>query len=865
MDSSTWTPFGARLRRFRVAAGLTQAMLAERSGMSERAINDLERDQRRTPRLETIMLLGKALGLSDGDRKLLLAAARPNDVESAPSTQPFSPASSLAHIDSLPKPTSSFVGRKRELHEICGRLREPEVRLLTLTGPGGIGKTRLALRIGETMSNEYADGVRFVELGSINDPKLVLPKISAALGITASTGTSEGDRVIDVLRSRELLLMLDNFEQVTVAATDLNVILTACPQVKVLVTSRAPLHLVGEQEYPVPPLSLRYSTHAPDSDEMLTNDAVALFAQRAHAVQPTFSLTRANAETIAAICQRLDGMPLAIELAAARIKLLQPASLLSRLDQQLTVLTGGPQDAPARQRTVRAAIDWSFNLLSAIQQTLFRRLAVFIGGWTLEAAEGICAGDGLETSDIFDLLADLVDQSIVVVGEQDGAARYRLIEPIRQYAEEKLLNAGESAALNDRHLTWFYQFAKGINAQMWLMPTPQSLALQPEADNIRAALTWSKQDPSGQTELTLLGELTTFWPLLDAIREGRQTLRDALDRADSSMPSPGRARARFVAASLAAIETEPLEAFRLMTEAIADFEALGDEVFRTKALVMLARAQYWMGNLTDYERLRDQSLSLCRELADRRALAQTLWLLGDIAQELADTTTARMQLEECIRICRELDDTVMLAYPLITLARVECEEGTFDAARALVEEAIQLRATAPVWAQAIALISLGEVERCAGNDARALTLFDDALTIFRERGHRANYAWALHNLAHMNLRAHDWRKANASFKEALVIRQKNHYAYGIASELIGLASVNMQSGDLARAARLFGAGQTVLYASHSHLAPADAIDCAGDLSALRDALGEDAFASELAVGSALTLEQALTEALNGAS
>ncbi|HEV2236973.1 MAG TPA: helix-turn-helix domain-containing protein, partial [Ktedonobacterales bacterium] len=502
MGASTQNSFGNMLRRFRLGAGMTQGALAERAGMSERAINDLERTPGRTPRLQTITLLAEALGLSPADRERLLAAARPTTLthdplpaapffSSAPQTavatsQPDAaqPALVLAppplHIGPPPTPPDEFIGRAGEVAEVRARLREPGLRLLTLTGPGGIGKTRLALQVIEGLDGRFPDGVCFVALGDLTDPALVLPTIAAALGLHESAWQAPLAQVIEALRERRVLLVLDNFEQVTPAAVDVEHVLAECPLLTALVTSRTPLHLAREREYPVPPLALPDFASGASLARYLACDSVALLLQCARAVQPDFAVTEANADTLAAICRKVDGVPLAIRLAAARLKHVPSTALLARLDQQLAVLTGGPRDAPIRQHTVRATLDWSFQLLSTEQRTLLRRLSVFAGGWTLEAAEAVCAGDGVAREDVLDVLGSLVDQSLVLVADHDGAARYRLLELVRQYAAEQVREAGEETATRDRHLAWCLALAERDAAETWIItPWPLMHLLRP--------------------------------------------------------------------------------------------------------------------------------------------------------------------------------------------------------------------------------------------------------------------------------------------------------------------------------------------------------------------------------------------------
>lgn len=887
MESAKHTSFAALLRRYRLAAGLTQATLAERAGLSERAVNDLERDPERVPRLESVMLLTDALALPQHDRAQLLSAARPElrspedsllseipFTSAQPSTTPApvtaahveQPPVSLPHSDPLPAASTPFVGRAHDMTAVCTRLREPGVRLLTLTGSGGIGKTRLALHVAAALEGAYADGVRFVALGSLADPGLVLPTIMAALGIPESGHQTPARQLVETLRSRELLLVLDNFEQVTSVAVELERLLAACPALTILVTSRAVLHLAREHEYPVPPLMVPDLAHLPALSDLIAYDSVELLVQCARATVPDFLLTETNAWAIAAICTRLEGVPLAIQLAAARIKLLPPAALLSRLDQQLAILTGGPQDAPERQRTVRATLDWSYRLLTPLGQMLFRRLAVFVGGWTLDAAEGICSGGGVERSDILDLLGQLVDQSLVLVDVQEGMARYRLLKTVRQYAVERLQEAGEETEMRERHLTWFLEQAKDVDSQIWIMPFPAALsALKPEADNFRTALAWSRRDASGQTALQLAGALTIMWQAAGAVNEGRRVLRDALDCAGLSVRTTAHARALLAAGNMASLQTDPVGAIPLLDQAITAFQELGDERNLARALTVAARVRHWAGDWTAFSGARDEPLRICRKLGNLRALTETLWLWADLELERGEYTVARQQLDECIAVCRQLNDSLFLSFPLISLARVACAEGDVDQARMLAEEGLSLREAAPLWLLAIALVSLGEVERYAGRDERASDVFWRGLAIFRSQDDSAGIAWSLHNLGHIALRSGDASRAAGLFTEALIARYRHGYLNGVAAGLAGIASVCCLVGDYARAAELYGAAEALLESSGSVLTPADAIAYEHDTATLHARMEASELKASWATGRAYPLEKAISEALSIAS
>lgn len=483
--------FGALLKRYRVAAGLTQEGLAERAGLSAKAISALERGARQVPRRDTVQLLADALALAGPERDALEATVR----------RRLGPAHA-APLPALPAPLTPLVGRAQAEADVARLLHRPEVRLLTLTGPAGVGKTRLALQVAWDLGATYPDGVAFVALAALRDPALVLPTIARTLGLRDAGGRPLDKTLLAALRDRSLLLVLDNLEQVLVAGPAIAEVVAACPGVTVLATSRARLRVRGEHEYPVPPLALPAS--GADDQGVAGVAAVALFVQRARALQPDFVLTTATATPVAEICRRLDGLPLALELAATRIKVLPPRALLARLGQRLILLTDGPRDAPPHQRTLRATLAWSYDLLTPDQQALFRQLAVFVGGCTLETAEAVCApDDGPDRPPLLDGLAQLVDQSLLVVDRgaavEDGdrgadsvEPRYGMLETLREYGLEALAARGETDVVHRRHALHYLALVEA--ALPWLTG-PHQVAwfarLEREHDNVRAALQWA--------------------------------------------------------------------------------------------------------------------------------------------------------------------------------------------------------------------------------------------------------------------------------------------------------------------------------------------------------------------------------------
>jgi predicted ATPase/DNA-binding XRE family transcriptional regulator len=507
MDDSASLPFGVLLRRYRLAAGLSQEELAERARLSVQAVSALERGVRRAPHRNTVTLIAEALGLSPADH-----AALETSVSRRRSLVTMSVRLDSATTN-LPLQPTRLIGRDDELEVLRSLLRRLDVRLVTLTGAAGTGKTRLAVEVAAGLLDDFADGVFFVDLAPIRDATAVPSVIAQTLGLRETSEQPLPVSLMEALRGRQVLLVLDNCEQVVAVAPYVATLLAACPRLKLLATSREPLHLRWEQEFPVPPLALPDLTDLSSPDTLGDVPAVALFVRQAQAAKPDFTLSENNAHAVATICVRLDGLPLAIELAAARIHLLPPQALLARLTHRLQLLTGGAHDLPARQRTLRDTIAWSHELLSPPEQTLFRRLAAFAGGWTLEAAEVVCAGDGIEEAGVLELLEALVERSLVVAQDGVEEMRYRLLETIREYALELLTAANEDDRARERHLAYFERLAVaaapamewGPDGLVWLK------RLERERDNLHAALSWAAAGGDVAAGQRMTAALWRYW------------------------------------------------------------------------------------------------------------------------------------------------------------------------------------------------------------------------------------------------------------------------------------------------------------------------------------------------------------------
>ncbi|HEV2124968.1 MAG TPA: helix-turn-helix domain-containing protein [Chloroflexota bacterium] len=528
--------FGKQLRDFRQGAGLTREALAERAGLSAKAIGALERGERRHPYPHTIRVLADALGLSEDERMTFAVAGTRRE------TPIPSPAQRMS-AGHLPVPPTPLVGRERELAELRAMV-QGGARLVTLTGAGGVGKTRLALEVARELAGHFADSTALVSLAPLSDAAFVLPTVAHALGLSEAASQPAREVLRNQLHDRQLLLVLDNLEHVLEAAPEIAALIEMCPRLAMLATSRAPLRLRGEREYPLGPLPVPSLSHVPEVDDLADNPAVALFVERARHVYPDFELTRSNAAAVAAVCRRLDGLPLALELAAARTRVLDPTTMLARLDRVLPVLTGGPRDLPERQRTMEAAIRWSHGLLEPAEQALFRRLSVFAGGWDLQAAAAVGVGEHI-SDEVLDLLASLVERSLVMV-DRGERVRYRMLEPVRQYAMERLGEAGAVEETRRRHAEYYLEFAEQVEPELRLRARGTESLLEAERDNLQEAVTWALS--RGQPELTvrLAYALWAFYWERGQYTEVLRWMEEA-SRAGDQLSPGGRARVRFVA------------------------------------------------------------------------------------------------------------------------------------------------------------------------------------------------------------------------------------------------------------------------------------------------------------------------------
>jgi non-specific serine/threonine protein kinase len=682
MATTTQTGFGDLLRRYRVAAGLTQEELAERAGVSTRGISDLERGARSLPRKDTLELLVQVLDLTPADRAAFIAAAR---------RSPAAPRrDSTARLPSLPMPLTLLIGREAEIAAVSALVEESVVRLLTLTGPGGTGKTRLALAVAERIAPEFPDGVVFVPLAPLDDAAFVASAISQQLGVREGAGQSLTDRLKVHLVDKRMLLVIDNFEHLLPAALLVADLIAACPSVKMLVTSRAPLHLSGEHIYPVPPLALPDPGWLPTLVELGRTEAVRLFIDRAHALKPGFALTEENAPAVAEIVRRLNGLPLAVELAAARVPVLSPAALLTRLDRCLPLLTGGGRDAPARQRTLRDTIAWSYDLLPPEEQALFRRLAVFAGGCTLEAAAAVAGSEMDPTIDVLDGVTSLVDMSLLRQETGvDGEARYLMLETVREYGLEQLAASGEEEATRRRNAAYYLALAEraapnppgGRMLEKWLW------VLEAEHPNLRAVLTWLAEQGETGTELRLACYLGQLWFQHSHLSEGRRWVEQALARANEE-PADLRAEALWRAGMLANYQGDEERAISLLEAGLVLSRELGGTWVTPFGLLMLGTVAEDQGRYADAAPLLEEARTVAEQLGHRSATAYILGHLAVVAYGQGDWPRAAAAADEALRCARVRDDTWAAGVALRCLALTACERGDFAGAAPHLVEAL---------------------------------------------------------------------------------------------------------------------------------------------------------------------------------
>ena len=776
---------------------------------------------------------------------------------------PEPPPGDKAQLATPPLPVSptKLVGREHEVQALRALLLRPDARLLTLTGTAGVGKTRLALEVARELVHDFADGVHVVSLAPISDPALVIPTIAHRLGLAESGSQPLLELLKTSQRDKHRLLLLDNFEHVIQAATLLAELLEACPTVKILVTSREVLRLRAEHRFAVPPLALPDPKHLPDDRSLAHVPAVDLFIQRAQAIRSDFYVTADNAATIAEICLRLDGLPLAIELAAARINLLPPQALLARLSQRLTVLTSGARDVPERQRTLRNTLAWSYQLLDAKAQRLFRRLSVFVGGCTLEA---VCAALDAETTavSVLDGVASLVDKSLLHQTEQvDGEPRYVMLETIREYGLECLQACGELEAVRRAHAAYYLRLAEAMEPLIRAEQVQWVDQLEREHGNLQAALSWLITSEERELALRFGGALWQFWRRHGHLSEG----------------------------------------YGFLERTLADSEGTAAPI-RAKALIGAGVLAGELGNYAQAEILCEEGLRLSRDLEDPRSITTSLWMLGRVAYHKGEYVVARSLVEEALAVAQQVGSSWEMTHALDTLTFIAYDEGKYEEACARGEEClVHARRAGDNKAIRNALFILGLAHVTADNQVRGITLLEEFGALARAAGDERDLAWALVFLGGLRtcfldagasgrtlleegslharrvgdqeviVSAGYWQAldafiqgnypvARALLEEclAVVMQEESHRKYLLVRCLELLGEVVSAQGEPVWAAHLWGAAETVRTSTGLAIPPGALIIYEQFTASVCIRLGEEAFQAALAEGRGMTAEQALT-------
>jgi predicted ATPase/class 3 adenylate cyclase/DNA-binding CsgD family transcriptional regulator len=768
-------------------------------------------------------------------------------------TADFPPLKTLdAYPNNLPIQLTPLIGREQEVTSVAELLRRENVRLLTLVGPGGVGKTRLGLQIAADVRDDFTDGVWFISFVSISDPDLVVPTIAQALGLREAGERSVLERLQATLREKQMLLLLDNFEQVVTAAPLLIDFLERCPELKILVTSRAILHIQGEHEIPVPPLTVPDLKKLPAIEDLTQYTAVILFLQRARARIPNFLLTEVNAHAIVEICTRLDGLPLAIELAATRIKLFPPQALLARLGHRLQVLTGGARNLSVRQQTLRNTITWSYNLLDAEEKRLFRRLSVFSGGCTLEALEAICAelGDGDEH--LLDRVSSLIDKSLLQqMAQVSEEPRLLMLETIKEYGLEELVTASEGAITHQVHAQYYLLLAEEAASQLASGAATYWLAtLEAEHDNLRMVFNWSLtsdiatgNESQQRIEIGLrLGvALEQFWYMRGYWSEGRETLGKLLSQARAADLAGTSAYARVLgrAGELAWLHGEHNAARELAAEGIELARAAGDKAGLAFSLHVLGNAAWHQGDYEVAKTYEQESLALWRDVDDVPGIALALHRLGVLTYEQGEQDAGKTLLQESLTVCRRLGDKRMIAYCLLALGDQATIVGEYDAAKDFLEESLSLfQAIGDKRGIAIPLNNLGNIALSQEQYESARAYYQESLRISQDIGNKQHIAHTLSGLAGV----------------VAVIRQE---VVATPQPTLAVLPANFYE----RAAQLLGAIATLLQEIGGVLEPMERRLYDQTVTTARLALGEEAFTSAWKAGQAMMLEQAIALAL----
>lgn len=770
-----------------------------------------------------------------------------------------------AHRHNLPIQPTPFIGREREVATVCGLLRRADVRLLTLMGPGGVGKTRLGLQVAAELADQFTDGVVLVRLAPVTVPEQVVPAIIQTLSISERSGQAPLSLLTSALKDKQMLLLLDNCEQVVAAAGQVAQLLAACPRLKLLVTSQVVLCVQGEHEFVVPPLSVPNPNRLPDLVTLSQYEAVALFFQRAQAVKADFAVTNANASAVAQICAQLDGLPLAIELAAAHTKYFPPQALLSRLEQDLSVLAGGARDLLARQQTLRGAMAWSYGLLSPEEQRLFQCLAVFVDGCTVEAAEVVCQAAGELATDVLERLFSLVDKSLLRQQEASGGeARFWMLQTLRKFGLERLASAGKTELTRQAHAEYYLRLAEEAFPEiLGPQPTRWLERLEREHENLRSALNWWLERGEGTLAVRLARALGQFWLLQLHWQEGRTFLERALALAQAEQTLV-RSEALWIFGWLLVNLGELARAEEACREGLTLARVIGDPLTVARCLEGLGIVALDQSNYAAAHLLFEECVALIRQTGAQDALAWTLCNWAEVAIHQGEYVLARTLAEEGLAIFRERGNLGGSPYALLRLVAVAFLQGELAHSSALAEECLLLCTGARDFHKAKALYLLGQIVLEQGDGARACTLAEESLALFKEEGDKEGSCWSLCLLGKVEARQGDHAAARTCYEQSVQIAREQGFKWELASGLEGLASVVAGQGEAGWAARLWAAAAALRAAIGAPLPPIEQAGYEQAITTVRTRLGEQAFAAAWDEGRTMSVEQVITEVLRKA-
>ena len=859
--------FGNWVKRPRKALDLTQQELARRVGCSVSAIFKIEADERR-PSRQIAELLARHLEIPDDQRRLFLKVARQeksiNSLGSPVSLSTLKPTGSVSTQDSsafvatlaqlgLPTPLTSLIGRDNELPVIAQQIQDPACHLLTLTGPGGVGKTRLALEVAHRLQDTFEHGVHFVSLVGTSSSEFILPAIATSLGLAFSGFHNPKGQLINFLKEKHLLLVLDNLEHLLTGIELLTELLEDAPHLKILATSRERLSLRSEWVIEVQGLPISAST---DQNNLESNSAAALFLQRSKQAGMGFTLTADDMPSLQRICELVEGLPLGLELAATWVRTLSCREIAQEIERNMDFLAANARDMPKRHRSIRAVFDYSWNLLSDEERCVMRRLSVFRGGCTRAAAEQVAGA-------ILPLLSSLVGKSLV---RRNGLGCYDLHELIRQYAREQLMNSNEVEEASDRHLKFFIGMVE--EAQPKLHGAEQILwlnRLEQDHDNLRAALDWTlRHEESTEhilSSLRLAGGLYLLWKRRHHWSEGRDWLRRSLAQAETLPGTLERATALNAAALLAAEQTDTQPARQLAEENLVLSQELGNLYNIACAFNTLGMVLWKQKNYAEARTHCENGLTLFRELRDRFAEADSLHTLAHISINQNDLEAARSYLEEGMLISKEMDNQIGLTEALGDLGLVAYLQNNYAAAQSYVKDSlVRFRKAGLLPGIESALNRLGDLARCQGDYDQAGQQYEESLALYQEMGDRDEIASLLHNLGYVALHRREYLRVMRLFKDGLILQHEMNNQAGIAECLTGIASVFIVQGRLEEGARLFGAAEGLREAVGAILWPANRIEYDHVLTRLRMSMDESALGIAWTAGRALSIEQAVVEA-----